>query len=114
MLDNTHNKEVGQRIKDLRIERKLSQEELAKMCGFNSKSTISKIETGDRSVTLKSIESISKALKVNMLYLLDGRQEVEVKNKYFADYQVVLNILEEADEETMHQIRLIVETFRKE
>ena len=42
---------IGRRIKALREERKLSQETLAEMFGFNDRQTVSAIETGARRVT---------------------------------------------------------------
>lgn len=63
-------KEIGKRIKELRIERRLNQTALAKACNCTN-SKISKIETGDYdSLTVDDIKSIADKLGGSMAYLL--------------------------------------------
>lgn len=53
-------------VKSLREEKKLSQEELAKMAGI-SRTTLSKIESGeDVSVTSNTLLALAKALKTTV------------------------------------------------
>ena len=58
---------IGKRIRTLRKERRLSQEDLAKLVGFNDRQTISAIETGERRVNADElilfIEKFEKPLK---------------------------------------------------
>lgn len=49
------------RIKRLRIEKEMSQEELALKCGYTSRSTINKIEKGERNITGDKIQAIAQA-----------------------------------------------------
>ncbi|MGH7986307.1 MAG: helix-turn-helix transcriptional regulator, partial [Candidatus Binataceae bacterium] len=42
---------IGARIKALREERSLSQDDLARLFGFKDRQTVSAIETGERRVT---------------------------------------------------------------
>lgn len=51
------------RVRELRIDRKLTQDELAKLLGV-SQETVSRIEGGLRSLDAKLIERLSKAFKV--------------------------------------------------
>jgi len=68
-MDKLFLKKVGNRIKFLRIEKGLSQEELA--CDANvSRSTIGMIETARTDVTLSKIKRIAKALEVEPYELL--------------------------------------------
>ena len=60
------------RIKRLRIEKEMSQEELALKCGYTSRSTINKIEKGERNITGDKIQAIAQALGVKPSYLMDG------------------------------------------
>jgi Zn-dependent peptidase ImmA (M78 family)/DNA-binding XRE family transcriptional regulator len=57
---------IGTRIKALREERKLSQEELARLFGFKDRQTVSAIETGERRVSadelLLAIEKLGASL----------------------------------------------------
>lgn len=54
--------EIGNRIKQLRIERDMSQDELAKRSGYGSRSTINKIELGINDVPQTKIKAIAEAL----------------------------------------------------
>lgn len=47
--------EVGEKIKTLRKEKKITQQQLAQRCGI-SRVTIGKIENGDVHVTLKTLD----------------------------------------------------------
>lgn len=66
------------RIKRLREEKRISQDELAKRCGYSSRFTISKIENGERNLTSDKIEIIAKALNVDPFSLYDFDQATEV------------------------------------
>lgn len=58
--------EIGSRIKALRTERDMSQDELAKRCGYTSRSTINKIELGINDVPQSKIKAIAEALGVRV------------------------------------------------
>lgn len=55
----------GQRIRELRKERGLSQEDLAELCGLD-RTYISGIERGLRNVALRNIEALAQALGVSL------------------------------------------------
>ena len=61
---------VGGRIKELRKKRGLSQEELSKLCEYNSRSTINKIEMGINDIPLSKIQKIADVLNVSPVVLL--------------------------------------------
>jgi transcriptional regulator with XRE-family HTH domain len=46
---------IGARIKALREERRLSQDDLARLFGFKDRQTVSAIETGERRVTAEEL-----------------------------------------------------------
>lgn len=74
--DDSMNKEtMYDRIKRLREEKDISQDELAKRCGYSSRSTISKIEKGERNLTGDKIQILADALGVKPSYLMDGNSE---------------------------------------
>jgi len=52
---------IGGRIKALREERKLSQNDLARLFGFKDRQTVSAIETGERRVTAEELMLASKS-----------------------------------------------------
>ena len=62
--------EIGNRIKQLRIKKDMSQDELAKRSGYGSRSTINKIELGINDVPQSKIKAIAEALGVSVGTLL--------------------------------------------
>ena len=62
---------IGKRIKALRKERKLSQEKLAEVLGFNDRQTISAIETGARRVTAEELVLAAERLGTPLEYFTD-------------------------------------------
>ena len=72
MADNSSVTErFGQRIRALRKERGLSQEELAELSGLD-RTYISGIERGLRNVALRNIEALAQALGVSMAELFEN------------------------------------------
>ncbi len=55
----------GSRIRELRMMREISQEELAWRCQL-SKNYVSDVERGKRNVSLKAIEKFAKGLNVRV------------------------------------------------
>lgn len=66
----------GQRLRELRIERGLTQEELGKRIKL-SKSNISKYESGDVEPNMQTITEISKLFKCSTDFLLGTTQHPE-------------------------------------
>lgn len=61
---------VGKKVRAIRKQRGLSQEELAFRSGLH-RTYISDIERGDRNVSIKNIEKIARALGVKPSELLE-------------------------------------------
>ena len=68
---------LGRRIKKLREETNLSQEELSKKVGI-SRVSISQIEKGERKVSAEEISRISQIFNISSDILLDFKKEIEV------------------------------------
>ncbi|MGC6175922.1 helix-turn-helix domain-containing protein [Lacrimispora sp. 38-1] len=68
--------DIGQIIKQRREELGMSQEELAKMAGYKSRSSINKIEVDGRGLPQSKISAIAKALKTTPASLM-GWEETE-------------------------------------
>lgn len=79
---------LGEKLKSIRKERKLSQKELAEMSGV-SLSAIQKFENGIRKPKLESIKNIAKSLQIDVYELLiDDEIEsnlLESKKDFLAD-----------------------------
>ena len=63
-------KKLGQRIKDIRAEKGLSQTELAHKCGKDSQS-LERVENGKTNPSAYYLAELAKALKVPLKDLLD-------------------------------------------
>lgn len=61
---------LGDKIRALRIERGLSQNELALACGYKSRASINKIELGSVDLPLNKIQLIAGALDVSPAALI--------------------------------------------
>ena len=61
---------TGEIIKNLRKSKRMTQEELANKLGFQTKSAVSKIETGQRDVSQTTILKISEIFDVSPSYIL--------------------------------------------
>lgn len=70
--------ELGEKVRERRIELGMSQEELAKMMGYSSRSSINKIEKG-RPITQKIIVRLAKVLNVSVAYLM-GWEDDSLEN----------------------------------
>lgn len=62
--------DIGNHIKALRLERDMSQDELAKRSGYSSRSTINKIELGINDVPQSKIKAIAETLGVPVSQIL--------------------------------------------
>lgn len=84
MLDN-----IGKRIKKERERLGLSQAELGRLVGYSSRSTINKIEKGERDIPRDKVAKFAQVLDVNPAYLA-GFTEADIPDglnkEYYIDY----------------------------
>lgn len=84
MMDN-----IGKRIKKERERRGLSQAELGRLVGYSSRSTINKIEKGERDIPRDKVAKFAQVLGVNPAYLA-GFTEADIpeglNKEYYIDY----------------------------
>ena len=64
-------KNVGQRVRALREESNLTQEQLALMTGVG-RSYLAKVEAGNRNATIDSMEKVALGLGVTLGQLFEG------------------------------------------
>ena len=67
-MGNSLQIKVGKRIQEIRIEKNISQQDLAAKCNFD-KSNMSRLEAGRANATLSTLEIVSKALEVDVIEL---------------------------------------------
>lgn len=61
---------VGVNIKEIRKQKKLTQEELAEKCELQT-SYLAGVERGDRNITLQTLEKIASGLEINAKELFE-------------------------------------------
>jgi len=71
-------KAFGQRLKVARNYAKLSQPELAKICGWDSQSRLSNYERGERTPSLDDIDKLAKALNTSICALISKEHEPDI------------------------------------
>lgn len=76
------------RIKNRRLELKMSQDELAQKTGYKTKSAISRIESGTRDITQSQIKLFAKALQTTPSYLM-GWDEENSDNKTQEEQEIL-------------------------
>jgi transcriptional regulator with XRE-family HTH domain len=67
---------LADNIRNFRHVKKLSQEELADICGLH-RTYIGSVERGERNVTLSTLEALASALDISVLELLTPREAVD-------------------------------------
>ena len=97
---------IGERIKQLREARELSQKELAMSINMDQ-SQYSKIEKGKTDPTTSTLEKISKALGINVAKLFTSNnplEEVDSINKSTMEKVQLLEQLEEDEKQSVFKI----------
>ena len=95
---------LGRRIKQRREELHLTQDDLAKLLGYKSRSTINKIELGINDVTQHKIMAFANALQTTPAYLLGWDDEETTKKD---DTLAVIILQATLDDELHELIRLV-------
>ena len=67
-MKQTLQQKVGKRIQEIRIERNITQQDLAAKCNFE-KSNMSRLEKGNANATLATIEKVCDALQIDYIEL---------------------------------------------
>lgn len=73
-------KRLGERIRQLRKERELSQEQLAESANLNAK-YLGAIERGERNLSLESMQKIATAFGISLSFLLQFEDHPLAKHR---------------------------------
>lgn len=87
-------REIGNRIKNRRLELKLTQEQLAELIGVTD-TYVGAIERATSKFSIETFVKISQALKLNSDYLLFGTTAENIDNRFS---QIIKDIPEEKQE----------------
>ena len=104
---------IGQRIRNYRTQRCLSQEKLAELSGCHP-TYIGQVERGEKNATLESIEKIASALNVPLSQLfekLDNSDAYEsIPLKCYEFFSAKTN----AEQEQLYRILLEMDKYKSE
>lgn len=108
--------EIGDRIRQKRIEMGLSQDELAQKVGYSSRSTVAKIEKGTRRPQVEDLKKIAEVLNVDMDWLYNGIVIEVDKKRSIADESHLFDYISKLyGEETAQAVHLFnqLDDFQK-
>lgn len=89
------------RIRDLRTEKGLSQDDLARLLGYKDRSMITKIEGGKVDISQKKIVAFAKALDTTPRYLMDGETEDDDLDRISAEQKILFRLAKNAKPEAI-------------
>ena len=118
---------IADRIKQKRLEKDLSQTELALRAGYNNKTAISKLEHSGDNISMKQINKIASALGISPAYLMGWEDSIvqyvdnsyEVNDPYFADSEGVnkakelYELYEKATPDVQQAVELILKSSQQ-
>ena len=105
-------KTVGQRIRNFRTQKGLSQDKLAEYAGVHP-TYIGQLERGEKNATLESIERITSALKISLSDLfekIDDKQDGE-RNIPLECYELVASKTKK-EQEQIYKILLEMDEYK--
>ena len=81
--------DIGKRIKEIRISKGLTLDALAKKLGYNTRSTVYKIENGDIKLNLDGLSNIARALDISIeelmledIAMLDAKEVIKIAEEH--------------------------------
>jgi transcriptional regulator with XRE-family HTH domain len=90
---------IGDRIRNRREFLGLSQEDLARMIGYTSRSSINKIETGAQQLRQSKIKAVADALDTTVNYILGIDTKADSQKDYLDNYMdQIKDIISEMDD----------------
>ena len=102
---------IGQRIKLKREERGLSQLELAKKVGYETKGAVSMVEAGKREIPLEKLSEIAKVLNVSPNWLLGWAEDPILIR---TDLSITIDELEDLNSDQLQKVRDYIQYLKFE
>lgn len=99
------NYSIGNRIRQLRLQKHLSQEQVALSAGITT-AYLGQIERGEKNPTVKLVEKISNVLELSLSELFSD-QEIEIKRIDEIIESIVFELKELSAEEKKEMLKLI-------
>lgn len=119
---------IGDRIKNRRLELNMTQDELAKKLGYKTRGSVTKIECGYQNLTQPKIVAMAKALDTTPAYLMGwednmgttttttGNHNTTNTNNFYSDCESsAKEAIEFIDKDSaLHRIMYLLITHKKE
>ena len=118
---------IGERIKERRLELGMTQEELADKVGFKTRASVSRLEGGDRNIPLSKLRKLAEVLETTVGYLMGmednmgvtttntGNHNTTTTTNFFSDCGATKEAIEFIDKDSaLHRIMDLLLTHKKE
>ncbi|NCA93099.1 helix-turn-helix domain-containing protein [bacterium] len=108
-----------ERVRERREQLKITQAALAKMVGYKSPTTITKIETGKTDIPSSQLLSISRALNCSPVWILGLSDNIYGTNKNillpkeYEMMEVIKTLSEECKEKVLEYSLLLRQAYKK-
>ena len=103
---------TGDRIRQLRLEKGWTQEDLAARCGYSGKSVISKTESAGNDIGTRKLKKIAVALGVSPTSLVEWDSKEDYNGD--DDKKALHDFVMSADPDTIHQLRLYADFLKSQ
>lgn len=118
---------IGERIKERRLELGMTQEELADKVGFKTRASVSRLEGGDRNIPLSKLRKLAEVLETTVGYLMGmednmgvtttntGNHNTTTTTNFFSDFGANKEAIEFIDKDSaLHKIMDLLFTHKKD
>jgi repressor LexA len=105
---NQSNIGIGLRIRECRIEKGMTQEELALKLGYKSKTSVNKVELGQDNLSPTRIEKFAEALGVDPLRLTKWGSSTRADADLSVDERILIENYRSADDTTREMIKRLL------
>ena len=106
-------KTIYERIRDLRTEHGMSQDDLAKAMGYSDRSMITKIEGGRVDISQKKIVAFAEILGTTPRYLMDGDPVNEEIESASEDKKVLFRLARNAKPEAIRAAVAVLKSMEE-
>ena len=106
-------KTMYERIRDLRTERNMSQDDLAKAMGYRDRSMITKIEGGKVDISQKKIVAFAEVLGTTPRYLMDGDPTEEELEAASEGQQILFRLARNAKPEAIRAAVAVLKSMEE-
>lgn len=97
---------VGANIKEIRIQKGLTREQLAEKCSLQP-SYLAGVERGERNITLQTLEKISTGLEISSTKIFQFG-DIQIENQYFNKEELLKVLFEKLMNRSEREITMVI------